>query len=136
MAIFNNSDVSNRGNSTDANTTIITAGAKIKGEIELSCNLYIDGELEGSINSSKEINVGKNGHVKGDIFTNKLIVQGYIEGRVEAERVEIKATGHVNGEITSVELVIESKGVFEGTSVLKNGSQQAVLENISKIEKV
>ncbi len=119
MAIFNNSDISTSGAKPDANTTIITQGAKLKGEIEIECNLYIDGELEGSINSSKEINVGKNGHVKGTIKTERLIVQGFVEGSVDATRVEIKAGGHVNGEIISNDLVIESKGIFEGNSIIK-----------------
>ena len=126
MAIFNNSDIANKSDNTDSNTAIITAGAKIKGEVELSCNLYIDGELEGSINSSKEVNVGKNGKVKGNVVTKRLVVQGYVEGSVDADRVEIKAAGHVNGEITSVELVIESKGIFEGNSIVKNSTTTAV----------
>jgi cytoskeletal protein CcmA (bactofilin family) len=82
--------------------------------------LYIDGELEGVINSSKEVNIGKNGHVKGNITTQRLVVQGYVEGTVDAQKVEIKAQGRVSGEITSVELVIESKGIFEGSSVVKD----------------
>ena len=135
MAIFNNSDIANKNNPTDANTTIITAGAKIKGEMNLSCNLYIDGELEGSIHSSKEVNVGKNGKVKGDITTNRLIVQGYVEGSIETDRVEIKAAGHVNGEITSTELIIESKGVFEGNSIVRNSSSHAVADKSTTVKK-
>ena len=49
----------------------------------------------------------------------RLIVQGYIEGEINATRVEIKAAGHVNGEINASELVIESKGIFEGSSIVK-----------------
>jgi cytoskeletal protein CcmA (bactofilin family) len=119
MAIFNNGNVADKIDKTDSNTAIITAGAKIKGEITLTCNLYIDGELEGVINSSKEVNVGKNGRVKGDIRTKRLVVQGSVEGSIDADRVEIKAAGHVNGEISSVELIIESKGIFEGNSIIK-----------------
>ena len=118
MAIFNNSDSQPQSEKTDSNTTIITTGAKINGEIDLSCNLYIDGELEGSIVSKKEVTVGKNGHVKGNITTQRLVVQGHVEGSINAQIVEIKAAGHVNGEISSAELVIESKGIFEGSSTV------------------
>jgi cytoskeletal protein CcmA (bactofilin family) len=124
MAIFNSSDSGSQSSQTDSNTTIITAGAKIKGEITLTCNLYIDGELEGEINSQKEVNIGKNGHVKGLINTQRLVVQGYIEGSVNAQRVEIKAAGHVKGEISSSELVIESKGIFEGNSIVKGTKKE------------
>jgi len=124
MAIFNNSDSTPETTKNDSNTTIITAGAKIKGEIELSCNLYIDGELDGIIKSSKEVNVGKNGFVKGNITADKLIVQGKVEGSIDASSVDIKAGAHVNGEILSDDLVIESKAIFEGNSIMKQSSKK------------
>ena len=71
------------------------------------------------IKSSKEVNVGKNGHVNGSVHTERLVVQGFIEGTVDAKSVEIKAGGHVSGEITASELIIESKGIFEGNSIVK-----------------
>ena len=132
MAIFNNGNITNKSDKTDANTTIITTGATIKGEVELSCNLYIDGELEGFIHSSKEVNVGKNGHVKGDITTKRLVVQGFVEGSVHAERVEIKAAGHVKGEIISVELVIEPKGIFEGNSMIQANTSKPLQSETGK----
>lgn len=120
MAIFNSSDSEHQSTKTDSNTTIITTGSSIKGEMNLTCNLYVDGEFEGQINSKKEVNIGKQGHVKGDVITNRLVVQGYIEGTVNAQKVEIKAAGRVNGTIESEELIIESKGIFEGSSIVKN----------------
>ena len=88
--------------------------------MNLSCNLYVDGEFEGTIHSNKEINIGKNGHIKGDVSTNRLVIQGYIEGSINATRVEIKANGRVNGTIESSELIIEAKGIFEGSNVVKD----------------
>ena len=94
----------------------------MKGEMSLSCNLYVDGEFEGVIHSQKEVNIGKNGHIKGDITTQRLVVQGYVEGTINAHRVEIKAAGKVNGSIESTELIIEAKGVFEGNSIVKKSN--------------
>ncbi|MBC8236819.1 MAG: polymer-forming cytoskeletal protein, partial [Helicobacteraceae bacterium] len=114
MAIFNNSDNTYQSTKTDSSTTIITTGSSIKGEMTLTCNLYVDGEFEGTIKSKNEINVGKHGHLKGDVVTQRLVVQGYVEGTINAEKVEIKSAGRVSGTIESAELIIESKGVFEG----------------------
>ncbi len=72
------------------------------------------------IKSSKEVNIGKNGHVKGNLITERLVVQGFVEGTVDAKTVAIKSGGHVSGEITSSELIIESKGIFEGNSIVKD----------------
>lgn len=118
MAIFNNSD--NTPTSNNNNTTIITEGSFIKGEMTLDCNLYIDGEFEGNIKSKKLVTIGKSGKVSGEIHTNHLIVQGTVNGTVEAERLEIMAAGRVIGSILSSELVIEAKGHFEGESKIKN----------------
>ena len=100
--------------------------------MKLSCNLYVDGEFEGVIDSKKEVNVGKNGHIKGDVITQRLVVQGFIEGTVNAQRVEIKASGRVSGNIESSELIIEAKGVFEGSSVVKNSETEVTKKQISK----
>jgi len=88
--------------------------------MKLDCNLYIDGEFEGSIISKKLITIGKSGKVRGEIQTNHLVVQGTVEGSVEAERLEIMAAGKVLGSIISSELVIEAQGHFEGESKIKN----------------
>jgi len=102
--------------------------------MNLSCNLYVDGEFEGVINSSKEVNVGKNGHIKGDVTTSRLVVQGLIEGSINAGKVEIKAAGKVAGTIESEELIIESKGIFEGNSIVKNVAATAVLAKDKKLK--
>jgi len=93
--------------------------------MNLSCNLYVDGELEGKIHSTKEVNIGKNGHINGDVTTQRLVVQGFVEGNLHADRVEIKANGHVKGTVESAELVIEAKGIFEGNSIVKGANQPA-----------
>lgn len=102
--------------------------------MNLSCNLYVDGEFEGVINSKKEVNIGKNGHIKGDVTTQRLVVQGYIEGTINAQRVEIKAAGRVSGTIESGELVIEAKGIFEGNSVVKDVSPVPIPETLEKLQ--
>ncbi|SFV50617.1 Protein of unknown function, DUF583 superfamily [hydrothermal vent metagenome] len=87
--------------------------------MNLECNLFVDGEFEGTINSQKEITIGKNGSIKGEIFTNHLIVRGEIIGSVVANIVEIKSGGKVSGTVESKELIIEPKGCFEGNSIVK-----------------
>jgi len=132
MAIFSSSNIESQSVKADANTTIITAGARIKGELELTCNLYIDGELEGVIDSKKDVNIGKSGHMKGSINANRLIAQGYLEGNVDAQRVEIKAAGCIKGEIIATELIIESKGIFEGTSTIRDAKEETLEKKLLK----
>lgn len=101
----------------------------------LDCNLYINGEFDGTIHSKKLITIGKSGKVRGDIKTNHLVVQGIVEGSVEAERLEILSAGKVLGTILSGELVIEAKGHFEGESRIKNKEMKSKAVNTVVDEK-
>ncbi|MEA1955276.1 MAG: polymer-forming cytoskeletal protein [Campylobacterota bacterium] len=94
----------------------------------LSCNLYVDGEFEGIINSQKEVNIGKNGHIRGDVFSKRVVVQGFIDGNVNSTRVEIKAGGRISGSLESSELIIEAKGIFEGNSIIKDSTPKPATE--------
>jgi len=115
MAIFNSSDTA----STEKNTTIITQGAVIKGEIKVYCSLFIDGEVEGSITSKGEITIGEKGLVSGDIVSENILISGQVKGTVDSNRISILSGGSVEGIITSSELIIEAKGSFLGESKIK-----------------
>ncbi len=78
--------------------------------------------MEGKIHSSHEVSIGHKGRVVGEIITNNLIVQGSIEGSVDASRVEIKEGGRIKGSIVSSEFIIEPKGLFEGESKIKSST--------------
>ncbi len=92
--------------------------------MNVTCKIFIDGEFDGSIISTKEVNIGQNGLVKGEITTDRLIVQGTVEGDINANKVELKSTGRVKGSIESTELLIESKAIFEGSSILKKDKKE------------
>ncbi|RBQ31481.1 hypothetical protein CRU92_06830 [Arcobacter sp. FW59] len=136
MGIFSNSNQSYQNTRSDSSTTIITAGTQIKGDIKLACNLYIDGYFEGNIISEQEINIGKEGKIKGEITALRVVVQGLAEGSINASRVDIKPDGKVIGSVVSEEFVIEAKGLFEGNSSVKKSSINNLNEQEnSKIEK-
>ena len=100
-------------------TTIIAEGTKINGKFEVDVKLHIDGEIEGTIESSNVVVIGSKGIVNGEIFAEKLVVSGELEGNADCKDIEILTGGKIIGEITSSNLVIESHGFFEGTSKVK-----------------
>lgn len=63
--------------------------------------------------------MGRNGKIDGEVFAKKLVIQGTVSGKGEAERIEIHAQGKMVGSVTSSELVIEAQAVFEGESHFK-----------------
>ncbi|NOQ30543.1 MAG: polymer-forming cytoskeletal protein [Helicobacteraceae bacterium] len=137
MAIFSNGDDAKVAGADT--TTIITEGSSIQGEMQLTCDLYVDGKFDGKIDSQKSITVGKNGFIQGEINTKHLIVQGEVKGTVDADRIEIKESGKISGTMSSSELIIEAQGIFEGESKIKTTSSSAAhtfLSEESKLEEV
>jgi len=116
MAIFNKGDTMAKETNS---TTIISQGVKISGDFVLNAKLHIEGEIEGKIDSTNLISIGKTGNIKGELKAKKLLVNGNFEGKLEVDILEITKGGKVKGEIVIKDLIIEQGGVFEGTSILK-----------------
>jgi cytoskeletal protein CcmA (bactofilin family) len=121
MAIFNKSSEIAK----ETSTTIISQGAKLKGEFSLKAKLHVEGEMEGKINSSNQISVGKNGFIKGEIVCSKFILNGKFEGKLECEYIEITKDGILKGDVITKYFVIEKGGIFEGTSAIKKDNKNA-----------
>jgi len=97
--------------------TIIGANTIIKGEINGSSNLRVDGTVEGSITVSGNVLIGENGRVKGDIVAPELMVSGQVEGNATIENgLSIYSTGSLVGDVKVGSLKIEDGGVFKGHS--------------------
>ena len=88
---------------------LITSTLLIKAEIKGREDLYIDGEVQGTIHlSDGRVTVGPHGKVSADVDAREIIVRGKVKGAVRGrERVEIGRTGEVRGDIVTVRIVIE-----------------------------
>jgi cytoskeletal protein CcmA (bactofilin family) len=88
----------------------------IKGELSGSEDLYLDGQVEGSIAlKGNSLTVGPNGQVKGSVEAKGVVVQGKLEGNIQAtERVELRKSAIVTGDITTQRLSIEEGASLRG----------------------
>lgn len=91
--------------------------------------LHVDGELNGIIHSESIVVIGKNGNLKGELKADKIVVNGFFEGELEASSLEILTGGVVIGDITINELSIESGGKFNGNSKIKDEVPVRLIEN-------
>jgi cytoskeletal protein CcmA (bactofilin family) len=88
----------------------------IKGELSGSEDLYLDGQVEGSIAlKGNSLTVGPNGQVKGSVEAKGVVVQGKLEGNIQAsERVELRKSAIVTGDITTQRISIEEGAYLKG----------------------
>jgi cytoskeletal protein CcmA (bactofilin family) len=84
---------------TRGEMTRIGKSVVIKGEFSCSEDLYIDGQVEGTIDpKGNHLTIGPNGSVKANINACAVVVQGKLEGNIHAsEPGRLKAVGHCRG---------------------------------------
>ena len=88
---------------------VITSTLLIKGEIRGREDLYIDGEVQGTIHlTDGRVTVGPHGKISADVDAREIVVRGKVEGALRGrERVEVGRTGEVRGDIATIRIAIE-----------------------------
>jgi len=88
---------------------------KLVGDVVSEEELYVDGELEGTLDLRNRLTVGPNGKVKASIKAREVIVFGSVRGNVETEqRISLRSGATFVGDIKTVGIVIEDGAYFKG----------------------
>ena len=96
--------------------SIIGPGMRVNGDCETEGTLRIEGVDNGKVVAGKAVVVGRDGSVKGDIFTQDAVIGGHVTGKVIAEsRLELQETSVVVGEIHARRIKLEEGGRVNGT---------------------
>jgi len=94
----------------------IGASMSIKGEIRTQEELFVDGDVEGLLESKSLLTVGPNGKVKANIKAREVIIFGSVRGNVEvSEKVAIRDNGSVIGDIKTAGISIDDGSYFKGS---------------------
>jgi cytoskeletal protein CcmA (bactofilin family) len=107
--------------------TVFGRSMKIIGEVSSDEELYLDGDLEGSLDLRNRLTVGPNSKVNANIKAQEIIVFGTIKGNVESEsRVSLRTGASIVGDIKTAGIVIEDGAYFKGgIDISKNGDSKS-----------
>jgi cytoskeletal protein CcmA (bactofilin family) len=96
--------------------SIIGPGMRVNGDCETEGTLRVEGTVNGKVVAGKAVVVGRDGTVKGDIYTQDAVIGGHVTGKVIAEsRLEIQETSVIDGEIHARRIKLEEGGRVNGT---------------------
>ncbi len=100
----------------EAALSIIAFGMKVLGDIETNGVIKIEGTIEGTIRGARQVLVGRQGEIKGDVHAREVVVGGKVEGTITAaERVEIQGTSAVSGDVYTKSIVVLEGGRINGS---------------------
>ena len=110
MEPFKQADVANIGKSV-----------LIKGELSGSEDLFLDGEVEGSIDlQDHNLTIGPHGRIRANVKAKDIVIHGKVDGNVHGtDRVELKRSAVLTGDIATQRIVIEDGAFFKGSIDIK-----------------
>ena len=98
----------------------------IRGELSGSEDLFIDGQVEGTIELREHhLTVGPNGRVQANVNAKEIIIQGTVKGNLRAvDRVEIRKSGSLTGDLVAARVIIEDGAFFKGSIDIQKGGAE------------
>ena len=106
-------------------STVIGKSVVIRGDLSGNEDLYMDGDIEGSITlTESQLTVGPNARVHADVNVRDIVVFGHLTGNVKATgRVDLRQSAFVSGDILAGRLSIEESAVLKGRVELKGSGE-------------
>ena len=96
---------------------LLSRGVSIKGTVKFRDELVIDGEVEGTIDSTGSLTIGEHASIKGEVRSRSVKVRGSVEGDIFAtERCELQAGCTLQGDIEAPRLVVDENATFLGSA--------------------
>ena len=126
----------NKSNVSDMETkvkvgTILGDGAVFEGDLKAPEAVRIDGTVNGNCTCEKELVLGKNGHVKGNIYAQHVIVSGRVDCDIAAQgKLELLSTGKIVGNVTARSLVIDEDASFDGRCTMTTSQGEGAVKRI------
>lgn len=106
------------------NVATIGKSVAVKGKIDSREELFVDGEVEGTIEMSEHrLTIGPNGNVAAGIRAREIVILGRVQGDVEVvDKIDIRKDAKLVGNIKTARIIIEDGAYFKGSiDIVKPG---------------
>lgn len=124
--------MSNPSNSATERASVLGPTLYFKGDLTAEEDLLIQGRVEGSITHTHRLTVGPQGTVKANIRAQLIVVEGTVQGDMQAEKsVFVRETARVVGNIFAPVVSILEGALFSGKIDMegKKAGQQSSKES-------
>ena len=102
-----------RSSQTAKGLSSFGAGLIIEGNITGAGDLVLEGTVHGDVKVS-HLTVGESGNIEGKVEADTVEVRGRVVGSIKGQQVKLQATAYVEGDITHEQLAIDVGAYFQG----------------------
>ena len=96
-------------------STIIGKNSIIKGDLNISGGIRIDGTVEGTLTTNGFLAIGISGKAKANLNAKECLISGELEGDINVtEELELDKSAKVTGNIIAKTLTVHSGAIISG----------------------
>lgn len=111
---------------SEAKVPVLGKTLLFRGELTAEEDVILQGRVEGSIRHARNLVIGTDGSVLGDVYANHLTVEGLVEGDLHCnEAVIVHATAQVRGNIFAPRVGIMEGALFNGRIEMEPAAARA-----------
>lgn len=102
----------------------VGSGLLIDGNVTGTGDLHLDGTVKGDVRVN-HLTVGESGNIEGKVEAETIEVRGRIVGSIQGKQVKLQATAYVEGDITHEQLAIDVGAYFQGRCLQRRSDSLA-----------
>jgi cytoskeletal protein CcmA (bactofilin family) len=101
--------------SKNVSTTVLSAAARLVGDLATDEDVVLSGTFEGTLRTSRTLQISPTGLLRGEAHAESITVLGRVFGPLYAvDRIQLQAGASVDGDISAQRVRIGDDAVFNG----------------------
>ena len=98
---------------SNATFSVLGPDVTIKGDIEASADLHVDGHITGDLSCASLVQ-GETSRIEGNIKAERARLSGNVKGTIAARELVILKSARIEGDVSYETLTIEQGAAVEG----------------------
>jgi len=113
-----------KGSETNGQYSKIDQNTSLKGTIKAKTDIRIDGFVEGNVETTGKVILGKEAKVSGEVSCTNAEIEGFFKGKLMVSGIlSLKTNSNVEGEVLIQKLIVEAGAIFNAQCKMQTSEE-------------
>ena len=109
---------------TNGQYSKIDQNTSLKGTIKAKTDIRIDGSVEGNVETTGKVILGKEAKVLGEVSCVNAEIEGLFKGKIMVSGIlSLKTNSNVEGEVLTQKLIVEAGATFNAQCKMQTSEE-------------
>lgn len=113
-----------KGIETNGQYSKIDQNTSLKGTLKSKTDIRIDGSVEGNVETTGKVILGKEAKVLGEVSCANAEIEGLFKGKLMVSGIlSLKTNSNVEGEVLTQKLIVEAGATFNAQCKMQSSEE-------------